>query len=333
MPEPTIKVFREVDANILHLSQQQVAVLGYGNLGRPVALNLRDSGVQVIIGNVEDRYADEARQDRFEVYPISQAVAQATIFFMAMPDEVMPDIYLRQIAPALKAGDMLLFASGYNIAYEYIEPPVFVDVGLVAPRTLAANIRQAYLTNKGYPTFIGLHYKATPTAQDRLLAVALGMGALKRGAIEVSFRHEVELDLFWQQAILPALHGLLLMASNLLIQEGYTPESALTELYLSGELGEFFFQASQQGLVPTLESMSLTGQYGVLSRTERFQESKLRAQMESILDAIRRGDFASEWGDEYVDGYPRLKRIRDKLEQTTLWKTEQKILQLYDRGS
>jgi ketol-acid reductoisomerase len=324
-----VKVFREIDANILHLRDRRIAVLGYGNLGRPAALNLRDSSVQVIVGNIEDRYGEDARRDGFEVYPIPQAVANANIFFMAMPDEVMPNIYLDQISKNIKTGDMLLFASAYNIAYQYIEPPPFVDVGLVAPRTIAANIRQAYVDGKGYPTYLALHHKATPTAQDRLLAFALALGALKVGAIEVSFRHEVEMDLFWQQALLPALHSLLLTAANLLVDEGYSPEIAFTELYLSGELGEFFRAAAEQGWVETLKGMSLTGQYGVLSRTERFQESKVRLQMESILDTIRRGEFAREWADEYADGYPRLNRIRDKLEKTTLWQLERQVLNKY----
>ena len=323
-----MRIFRERDANLLHLQNSRVAVLGYGNLGRPVALNLRDSGVAVIVGNQSDQYADEARREGFEVFSIPEAVSQADVNYMAMPDEAMPSVYLSQIGPALKTGDLLLFASGYNIAYQFIEPPVFVDVGLIAPRTLASRLRQAYLSGEGYPSFIALHQRATDWAVDRLLALALAVGALRQGALEATFQQEVVLDLFWQQALLPALHGLLLTAAQLLIKEGYPPEAVLNELYLSGELGEFFSQAAQQGLVHTLESMSLTGQYGLLSRTERFQESKMQHQMEAILDSIRSGAFAREWSDEFIDGYPRLKRLRDKLEETAVWQQEQIALQV-----
>jgi ketol-acid reductoisomerase len=323
-----MKIFRERDGNLLHLQNSRVAVLGYGNLGRPVALNLRDSGVVVIVGNQQDQYADEARREGFEVFPIPEAVSRADIIYMAMPDEAMPGVYLRQIGPALKTGDLLLFASGYNIAFQYIEPPVFVDVGLIAPRTLASRLRQAYLSGEGYPTFISLHHRATEWATDRMLAMALAVGALRQGALETSFQQEVVLDLFWQQALLPALHGLLLTAAQILIKEGYPPEAVLSELYLSGELGEFFTQAARQGLVQTLESMSLTGQYGLLSRTERFQESKTQYHMEAILDSIRSGAFASEWSSEFTDGYPRLKRLRDKLEETAVWQQEQIALQV-----
>ena len=322
------RIYREQDANLLRLQNQRVAVIGYGNFGRPVALNLRDSGIDVIIGNVQDRFAENAQQDRFAVYSIPEAVSAATIIFMTLPDEVMSRVYLEHIAPYLKAGDLMLFASGYNIAYEYIEPPNFVDTGLLAPRTLANNIRQAYLSSRGYPTYIALYRRHKPQAMDRLLAVALVIGALKQGALEITFQQEVYLDLFWQQALLPAFHGLLLTAAQLLMSEGFPAETVLMELYLSGELGEFFSQASQQGLVATLEGMSVTAQYGMLSRTERFQETKIRFHMEAILDAIRSGKFAKEWADEYADGYPRLARIRDKLKGSALWELEQLALQL-----
>jgi ketol-acid reductoisomerase len=322
-----MRIFRERDANMLHLQNSKVAVLGYGNLGRPMSLNLRDSGVPVIVGNQQDDYAEEARREGFEVFSIPDAVTSANVIYMAMPDEAMPGVYLSQIGPALKSGDLLLFASGYNIAFQYIEPPVFVDVGLIAPRALASSLRQAYLSGLGFPSFIALQQRATDWAVDRLLAMALAVGALRQGALETTFQQEVVLDLFWQQALLPALHGLLLTAAQILIKEGYPPEAVLSELYLSGELGEFFSQAAHQGLVQTLESMSLTGQYGLLSRTERFQESKVQHHMEAILDSIRSGDFAREWSSEFTDGYPRLKRLRDKLEGTAVWQQEQIALQ------
>lgn len=321
-----MRIYHEREANLLHLGDRLIAVLGYGHLGRPVALNLRDSGARVIIGNQDDSYAEEARKDRFEVVPLSEAAQRANIQFMAMPDEVMPSVYLDQIAPYLKKDDLLIFASGYNIAYQFIEPPVFVDVSLIAPRTLASNLRVAYVGGRGFPAYIAFHRQATPHALERTLAVALAFGALKQGALQVTFSQEVALDLFVQQAILPALHGVLLIAAQLLMNEGYPQEAVFTELYLSGELGDFFNQAAQLGLVNTLEGMSLTGQYGVLSRTERFQETKTRLQMEAILDTIRDGRFAREWNDEYADDYPRLERLRAKLKETTLWKLEQEIL-------
>lgn len=323
-------IYHESDANVDVLKDRQIAVLGYGNLGRPFAQNLRDSKALVMVGSRADPQADQARADGFEVYPIPEAIARANLLLMTMPDEVMPQVYLEQIAPYLKSGDMLVFASGYNIAYQFIEPPIFVDVGLLAPRTLAANVRQAFVEGKGYPTVVSLHQKATPHAEQRLLAVAQAVGGLRQGAVEVTFKQEVELDLFWQQAILPAFHGLMLTAALVLNRAGYPDRDILMELFLSGEAGEFFNQAAVHGLIKTIESLSLTGQYGALSRTERFQESKLMLQMENILGAIQSGDFAREWSSEYADGYPRLENLRRKLGSTTLWQMEKRVLEKAD---
>jgi len=326
------RIYKERDANLIHLQNQQVAIIGYGNLGRPLAFNLRDNNITPVIGNIDDDYATEARNNQFAVYDISTAVSMATIHYIAVPDEAMPQIFLQQVAPYLKMGDLVLFGSGYNIVFKYIEPPPFVDVALIAPRTIATNIRQSFLSGQGYPAFIALHQQATTTLNDRLLAMALALGALRRGALETTFQQEVELDLFYQQALLPGLHALLLTAAQLLVQKGYPEEAVLTELYLSGELGDFFSQAAQQGFKRTLDGMALTGRYGILSRTERFQESKLMLQMESVLETLQRGDFAREWADEFTDGYPRLLRIHDRLNKTTMWRLEQAVLDLFDEA-
>jgi ketol-acid reductoisomerase len=137
----------------------------------------------------------------------------------------------------------------------------------------------------------------------------------------------VELDLFWQQAILPALHSLLLSAAQLLDRTGYPQRASLIELYLSGEMSAFFERAAEHGFADTLSRMSLTAQYGILSRTERFQESKQMHQLDAILSSIRDGQFAREWSGEYSDGYPRLKLLRDKFANTTLWQSEQAVLE------
>lgn len=320
-----MQIYYERDANPLFLNNQRIAVLGYGNIGRPMALNLRDSDLSIIVGNVNDSYADQARREQFSVTSISDAVRNSTILFLAMPDEVLPRIYLEQIAPELKPDDLLILPSGYNLAYELIEPPPFVRVGMIAPRMLAGQLRQAYVSGRGFPSFVGLR-RPNPSALDRLLAFALAVGALKQGAIEMTFMQEVVLDLFLQQGLLPAIHSLLLTATQVLLEAGYSHEAALTELYLSGELGVFFTQAAQQGLVATLEGMSLTGQYGVLTQTERFQESKSKYQMESILESLENGQFARAWADEFTDGYPRLKRLRDRLQQTALWQHEDDVV-------
>ena len=327
-----MRVYNEQDASLLPLQDRLIAVLGYGRFGRPLALNLRDSGASVIIGNIADSYADDAQKDGFMVYPIAEATRQANIIYMAMPNEVMPTTYLNEIAPHLTTGDLLLFGSGYNLAYQMIEPPVFVDVGLITPRTMASNIRTAYVSGVGYQAYLCLHQRTTQEALERLLAVALASGALRQGALELNVAQEVTLDLFMQQALLPALHAVLLAAASALQDEGLPSEAILMELYLSGELSTFFNMGANLGLIATIEDLSLTGQYGLLTRTERFQETKMLYHMDAILEGIRHGHFAQEWADEFADGLPRLKRMRDKLKATTLWKLEETMLRMAEEA-
>ncbi|MBI5929138.1 MAG: NAD(P)-binding domain-containing protein [Chloroflexi bacterium] len=321
-------IYYEKDADLRNLRQRQITVIGYGNLGRSIALNLRDSGFDLIVGNREDDYARLARNDGFLVMPITQAAQGADTIFLMIPDETMPQVYLDHIAPNLRTGDMLIFASGYNIAFGYIEPPNHVDAGLIAPRTLGIGVRDGFLNGLGYPCFVAVAQDGSGRAWDYLLALAGAIGALKQGAIEVSFNQEVEIDLFLHQAVLSAIHSTLLTAADVLIREGYPPEVVLTELYLSGELGMLFSRAGVTGLTNALQMISPAGQYGMMSRTERFQEVKMQRQLESILDNIRQGNFAQEWISESADGYPRLKALQRRFQLSPLWRYEREVLDI-----
>jgi ketol-acid reductoisomerase len=321
-------VYHENAAQIEALDDCRIAVLGYGNLGRPFALNLRDSGIKVIIGNMDDEYAEQARYDGFEVMSISEAARNADFKLMMMPDEAMPEVYLNQIAPSLAPGHSLVFGSGYNVAFGFIEPPPFVDVLLLAPRTIGTGVREGYQTGRGFLSFVAVGHDASGKSWDHLLALALAAGSLKAGAIELTFRQEAELDLFVQQALLPALQSLMFTAADLLMKEGYPPEAALLDLYISGELSYSLHKAAELGMMDTLKLYSLTGQYGILSRNERFQEPKLRRQMEISLEEIRSGKFAQEWAAEYANGYPRLEALRRKRSGMALWTLEQQVMEL-----
>lgn len=321
-------IYQETDANLQHLQQRTIGIIGYGNLGRSFALNLRDSGVKVTIGNNPDKYSTLAENDGFVVQTIAQVAKDANVLLLLIPDEVLPQIYLQHIAPNLKTGDMLIFASGYNIAYGFIEPPAYADAGLIAPRSLGIHVRDGYLNGLGFPCYVSVGQDHSGRTWDYLLAMALAVGALRQGAIEVSFEQEVELDLFFQQAILPAIHHSLLTAVEVLGQEGYPPEVVMTELYLSGELGALLARAAVTGWTQAIKRMSLTAQYGLLSRTTRFQEMKTRRQMEAILDDIRQGDFAQEWSAEYRDGYPRLEAIRRRFQSSPMWQQEHDVLDI-----
>lgn len=318
-------IYHEDQGDLAHLSGQSVAVIGYGSLGRPIALNLRDSGIQVIIGARPDQTPEIAYGDGFGAKTIEEAVKESRL--LLLPDELTPQAYLEQVAPHLQRGHMLIFTSAYNVAFRFIEPPPFVDVGLIAPRTLDIDVRETYEKGEGFYSFVAVWQDSSSRAWDMLLAVAKAIGALRAGAVEISFERETELDLFIQQSVLPALHYIIKTAAELLIAKGYPPESVFTELYLSGEFARYMKQVSENGLLKTLQAMPLTNQYGTFSRIERFSELKLERLMEVTLKEIHSGDFAREWNKEHASGYKRLKNFFKNQENLELWELEQQTLE------
>ena len=245
-------IYHDEHANPAYLTDKQIAVIGYGQFGRPVALNLRDSGVKLMIGALNDASGQTAVSDGLTVASIAEAVQQSDILMMLLPEEIMPAIYLEQISPHLRRGHILIFSSAYTVMFRFIEPPPFVDIGLIAPRIPGAVLHELYESGEGFQSFVAVGQDASGQSWNIILAVAQAVGALRQGGIEVSFEQETELDLFVHQAILPALHNLLTTAATLLLSRGYPPEAVFTELYLSGELAFYFKQASQYGLLNTL---------------------------------------------------------------------------------
>lgn len=320
-------IYRESHADLALLIPRRIAVLGYGQMGRAFALNLRDSAFGVLVGNRDDEYAEQAYRDGFEVTSIADATERADVLLLTLPDEVAPHVYLQDVAFGLRQGDVLVFASGYNVAFGFIEPPPFVDVVLVAPQAIAARVRESFVDGSGFFSFVGVAQDASGQAWARVLAIAKALGALRQGAIELTFQQEAELDLFTHQAVLPALLTILQTAAETLNREGFPPEAVSTSLYLSGELGDLLTRWARQGIVPTLDQHSRTAAYGMLSRLERFREIRYSRQMEAILDTIRRGSFAQEWTAEFSDGYPRLQALRRQIEESALHRQEQRVLQ------
>lgn len=321
-------IYHEADGDLTRLAGKTVGIVGYGNLGRPVALNLRDSGVNVVVGaRTEEAAADEG----FVTLPIDTLVRQVNIIMLMLPDEVMPQVYLEKVSPHLKRGDTLVFGSAYNVAFGYIEAPPFVDVGLIAPRTFGAAVRERYLAGLGFCSFVAVGQDASRETWQTILALAKAIGSLRAGAVEVSIEQEAELDLFFQQAVLPAVHHIIVTAAHLLIETGYPPEAVFTDLYISGEFSDYLYQAAQSGLLRAFELTSLTGQYGMVSRQERFNDIKLERLMEIALAEIRSGDFAQEWVKEYTNGYPRLRKLLKAQQSGDLWELERQTLDLLHR--
>ena len=289
-------VFHDEDADLEALAGQTLAVVGYGNQGRSQALNLRDSGLAVIVGSVPDACDDRAREDGFEVLEIAEAARRADVVALLVPDEVMPAVYGGELAPNLQPGSLVDFASGYNVAFGHIEPAADLDVGMVAPRMIGPGVRDTYLRGPGFPSFVGVHQDATGTARDRILALAKGLGSTRAGCIEMSLHDEASLDLFTEQGFGPAFGRMLLTAVDVLVEAGYPPEAVLLELYLSGELAYTFEKIREVGLTQQMDFHSRTSQYGSITRGIRYLDlgEPAAAKMRQVLEEIRSGAFAEE---------------------------------------
>jgi len=305
-------IYHDKDANVGVIRGETIAILGYGNQGRSQALNLRDSGLNVIVGNIDDAYRDTAVQDRFEVLSIAAASARATILFLLTPDEIMPDVYARDVARHLSAGKLLNFAHGYNIAFDLIVPPASVDVVMIAPRMIGAGVRDSYVSGEGFPSFVSVHQDATGTAKQRMLALANAVGSTRAGCLEMTMLDEATLDLFTEQAFGPAFGRVMMTAIDTLVDAGYPPEAVLMELYLSGEMAYSFLKIRELGMLKQHELHSHTSQYGTITRSARYTdlEPVLKQRMRESLDEIRSGAFAREWSSDRTDKLELLKQVR-----------------------
>ncbi len=303
------QMYFQEDSDLRHLDGQTMCIVGYGNQGRSQALNLRDSGISVIVGSRRDTSYQTAVQDGLEVFPVDEAVKRSDVIFLLVPDEVMPQVYERDIAPNLVAGNMLVFASGYNITFGLIEPPSDVDVVLIAPRMIGAGVRDTYLSGEGFPSLIAVHHAATDTAFERMLALCEGIGSIRMGVIESSFLEETTVDLFAEQVgYLYAVRRYI----EVLVEAGCSPEAAILEFYGSGEGIETAKAYRDIGLWDQITLHSRTSQYGqeVTSRLSEEEESAERDRLRAIISHIQDGSFAREWSAEQQAGFPEFNRVR-----------------------
>jgi len=320
-------IYYEEDADLNVLINRTISVIGYRTLGRAIAQNLRDNQLTVIVSGSDDDQV-QAQADGFTVATIANATQQGDILILALPDEQMTPIYMNDISPHIRKGHVLIVNSAYNIAFGFVEPPPFIDIGLIAPRTIGEALRKNFETDQGSVSYVAVWQDASRRAWDTVLALAKGIGALQSGAMEISIEQEAELSLFIQQAILPAFHHLITKAANLLMREGYPTEAVLTDLYLSGKFTDYVMQSARSGLFHALQMTNLTGQYGTFSRLERFDDLKLERLLEVTLDDIRSGKFAREWSQEYADGHPRLDRLIKQQSRLDLWELEQQTFDM-----
>jgi ketol-acid reductoisomerase len=295
MPSGTERhLFFEEDGEIEQVKDREIAVIGYGNQGRAQALNLRDSGLSVVVGNRDDRYRRHASDDGFRVVDPQAAVQQADIVFLLIPDEELLALFQEAIAPHLRPRQTLVFASGYNIGFDLLQVPAEVDVLMIAPRMIGVGVRERYLTGEGFFSFIGVHQDVSGHARETLLGLARALGAL-RAAVWMSFKDEAVLDLFNEQAFGPAFGRVLLDAIDVLISNGLPPEAVLIEMYLSEEMAYTYKKMAQIGLVRQVSLHSRTSQYGAMSRGVRYLGLGIKEKMQATFDEIVSGEFAREW--------------------------------------
>jgi ketol-acid reductoisomerase len=306
-------VYHDEDASIDDVRSETVAILGYGNQGSAQARNLRDSGLQVVVGNIQDAYREQALGDGFEVLSIAEATRRADAVFLLTPDEVMPEVYTNDVAPHLDEGNLIDFAHGYNIAFDLITPPKWVDVVFIAPRMIGAGVRDSYVSGEGFPSFVGVHQDATGRAKGRMLGLARALGSTRAGCLEMSMHDEATLDLFTEQAFGPAFGRVMMTAIKTLVDAGYPPEAVLMELYLSGELAYSFLKMREVGMLEQHQLHSHTSQYGTITRSGRYSEigPALERAMQESLEEIRSGAFAKEWSTDREAKLEALEKVRE----------------------
>ena len=322
-------VFHDDGVSTEILRGRTISVIGYGNQGRAQALNLHDSGFDVVIGVRADETRQQAIEDGFDAMQIGDAAAKGDVALLLIPDEVMPEVFAQHVAPGLQSGNAICFASGYNVAFDLIQPPAGIDVVMVAPRMIGAGVRQRYVEDKGFPSFVGVHQDATGSALQIALAIAKGIGSTKGGAMELTFAEEAELDLFTEQGFGPAFGQVLLSAIQTLIDAGYPVEAIMIELILSGEFAYSMQKIVEMGFFAQMELHSHTSQYGSMTRGGRFMDPRVSQVMGEVLEEIRSGAFASEWEAERKAGLPVFNQIRELRNQHPIAEWERKAREAF----
>lgn len=321
------KIYYDKDAKLSDLKNEVIAIIGYGIQGRNQALNMRDSGLNVVIGNIKDRYAAQAPKDGFKLYPPDQAARLGTIIYMLIPDDAQEKIYKNFIKDNLSRGKALVFAHGFSIRYKRIIPPKNVDVMLMAPRMPGKQIREYYLKGGGAPVFVGVKQDSTDRAKKRVLAMAKAIGATRVGVLEVSFEEETEVDHFIEHFTLPLIVRAIRISYEALVKAGYSREVALLETYASAEIGELLIGAAKVGLYKVFQNnTSPTAQFGMAYYGKRvFPDSEMKKAKE-IIKKIRNGSFARILKAEGRGGYRELKKTVAKNNASDLARTHERLI-------
>ena len=303
-------MFYDDDADLSLLDGKTVAIIGFGSQGHAHALNLRDSGVDVVVGLREgSSSADQAREHGLEVLGVADAASRGDLVMVLVPDELHHDVYENEVRDGIAEGNMLLFGHGFSVHYGEVEPPPGVDVALIAPKGPGHLVRRQYTEGSGVPCLIAVDQDASGNAKDVALAYAKAIGGTRGGVIETSFKDETETDLFGEQAVLCGGASELVQAGfETLVEAGYDPQMAYFEcLHELKLIVDLMYEKGLQGM---RFSISNTAEYGDYTRGKRVITDETRAHMRDILKEIQSGDFAREWIAENRAGQENFKRMR-----------------------
>lgn len=322
------KVFSDNDADSSVLRNKTLAVLGFGSQGHAHALNLKDSGYQVIVGLYEgSKSAPVARERGFEVVSSAEAVRRGDVIFVALPDTKQPGAYEKDIAPNLTRGKTLLFSHGFSIHFKTIVPPKGVDVVLVAPKGPGHIVRRQYTEGKGVPALIAVHQNPSKQARKVALAWAKGIGATRAGVLETTFKEETETDLFGEQTVLcGGLSALVLAGYETLVEAGYQPEMAYFECL--HELKLIVDLMNEAGVSGMRFSISETAKWGDVSVGPKIIDASVKRRMKAALKDVQNGKFAKGWIREYQTGYKNYNALLKKGEQHSIEKVGARLRSL-----
>lgn len=331
------KIYTTKDAPITPLKKKTLAVIGFGSQGHAHALNLKDSGMNVVIGLYKKSKSREvAKKLGFEVMDTAEAVKAADVIFVATPDTVIPSVYTKDIAPNLSKGKTLLFSHGFAVHFKTISLPTDIDVILVAPKGPGHTVRSQFVAGKGVPGLIAIHQDFTGKAKKTALAWANGIGCARAGVFETNFREETVTDLFGEQCVLCGGASALVKAGfETLVEAGYQPEMAYFECL--HELKLIVDLMNEQGISGMRFSISETAEWGDVSVGPKIIDASVKKRMKKQLKDIESGKFAKEWIAEYEGGYKtfnpirkeeaahQIEKVGEKLRSTMSWLKTSKI--------
>ena len=324
-----MKLLNDSDVSLEPLSGKTIAVLGYGNQGRAQALNLRDSGVQVIVGNRHDEYRDQAVKEGFEPVEIPEAAAAGDILLVLTTDECMPEIWDPQIAPGIAPGKTLCWGSGYNVGYGLLHPPKSANWIMIAPIMPGNVVRTRYEEGRGVIGQFAVENDATGDARDLTLALCKGMGLTRAGIFESSFRGEAELNLYTEQVVWAGLAAWLVFCYELAVEQGCSPEHVIMVLYASTESSEIMRLMAEFGFFKQMKYHSTTSQYGTLTRGATLLNEQIKEKARRFfVDDIKGGAFVKEWTTNHQVASKRLDEIMKESLKHPMSVNEDRVIQM-----